>query len=77
MDANLPPGVDLGANRGPAIIRSTAAVAALATVIVIARLISKKIQKAKWNLSDYTVVLGLIGCWGLTGIVIRSKKPDS
>ncbi|MCJ1261267.1 hypothetical protein MMC22_001131 [Lobaria immixta] len=72
MAATLSSEVDLGADRGHAIIRYTTAVAVLATVIVIARLISKRLHKTNWNSSDYTVVLGLAGCWGMTGIVIRS-----
>ena len=73
MAATVPPGVDLTADRGPEIIRNTAAVASLATVVVIARLVSRRIQKSKWNLSDYTIVVGLIGCWALTAVVIDSR----
>lgn len=42
----------------------------LTTVIVIARLMSRKLQKARWNASDYTIVLSLVGCWALTALNI-------
>ena len=68
----IPPGVDLSANRGPEITRTTAAVATLATIVVISRLVSKKLQKAAWNASDYTIVAALAGVWGMTAVVILS-----
>jgi hypothetical protein len=73
MATNIPSGVDLTADRGPEIIRSIAAVASLAALIVIGRFVSRKIQKAQWKASDYTIVLGLFGCWGMTAAVITSE----
>lgn len=72
MTTGTPSKAYLEASRGPEIIRSTAAVAVLATLAVIGRLISRKLQKKQYNASDYTICFGLIGCWGLTAIVIAS-----
>lgn len=77
MAVNPPPGVDLQADRGPDILRSTVAVAVSATMAVTARLISRRLVKANWNGSDYTVVLGLVGCWALNAVTILSMYPLS
>ena len=41
MTTTIPPGVDLAADRGPNVLRTTAAVVTLATLIVVGRLISR------------------------------------
>lgn len=73
MTTGIPSNAYLEASRGPEIIRSTAAVAVLATLAVIGRLISRNLQKKQYNASDYTICFGLIGCWGITAIVIASE----
>lgn len=73
MTTGIPSNAYLEASRGPEIIRSTAAVAVLATLAVIGRLISRNLQKKQYNASDYTICFGLIGCWGVTAIVIASE----
>lgn len=62
--------IDLAADRGPRTIQIIIAIGILTTTVVIARLISRKLQKTKWNASDYTIVLGLMGCWALTAVTI-------
>ena len=73
MATSVPPGVDLSADRGPEIVRITVAIAVLTTIVVVLRLISRRIQKAKWNAADYTIIVALVGCWGETGAVLSSK----
>lgn len=74
MEGSVRLGVDLQADRGPEIIRITTAVGVLTTLVVAARFTSRRLQKAQWNASDYTVALGLVGCWALTGAVISSTR---
>lgn len=74
MAVQLPPRVDLDTDRGPELVRNVAAVAALATLAFVARLISKKLLKAKWSASEYTIAFGLVGSWAQSSIVIHSSK---
>ena len=74
MASTLPPRTDLG-NHGPEINRIAAIFAVLATSAVLARLISRKLQKSNLRASDYTIILGLLIAWGqaaliFTGILI-------
>ncbi len=72
MAVNIRPGVDLATDHGPDIIRYTAVFAVFATVAVIGRIVSRRIQKAKWNASDFMIGLGLVGCWAETATVMAS-----
>ena len=68
MASTLPPRTDLG-NHGPEINRITAVFAAFGTSAVVARLISRKIQKSNLRASDYTVMLGLLFAWGDAALI--------
>ncbi len=67
MSSTLPPGTDL-ADHGPEINRVTAIFAVLGTSAVVARLISRKLQKIHLHATDYTVILGLLVAWGLAAV---------
>ena len=68
MASTLPPRTDLG-NHGPEINRIAAIFAVLATSAVVARLISRKLQKSNLHASDYTVILGLVTAWGQAALI--------
>ena len=65
MASTIPPGKDLG-NHGPEINRVAAVFGALGTLAVVARLISRKLQKSYLRASDYTIMLGMLFAWGPT-----------
>lgn len=68
MASNLPAGTDLR-DHGPEINCVAAVFASLATSTVIARLISRKLQKLNLHVSDYTVMLGLLVAWGQATLI--------
>ena len=64
MAANpqIPPGVNLGDDRGPAIIRISVAVTIVTVLFVLGRLVSRRVKKIALTLSDYLIILSLAGC---------------
>ena len=67
MSAEIPPGVNLSDDRGSQAVRSTLACAILAGSILAGRLVSRKLRKQDFKISDYLVVLGLLGAWTACG----------
>ena len=70
MTANTPR-IKFNDDRGPEVVRDVALVAALATVAVILRLVSRHIKKVRLRASDYTIVLALLSAWGNSIIVFK------
>ena len=70
----IPPGVNLSDNRGPAIIRISVAVTIVTVFFVAARLVSRRMKKAALTLSDYLAVLSLVGCMLFTALDIYGKQ---
>ena len=68
MASTLPPGTDLR-NHGPEIKRIAAIFTVLGTSAVVARLISRKLQKSNLHASDYTIMLALLVAWGQAATV--------
>ena len=68
MTSRLPPGTSL-IDHGPEINRVAAIFTALGTLAVVARLISRKLQRSKLHASDYTIILGLLFAWGQAALV--------
>ena len=64
------PGVDLTEDRTGEVIGAVLACAVLAGIAVAGRLASRKILKAKFSLSDYLVVLGMLGGWTFSGLSV-------
>ena len=76
MAANLPTGTDLR-DHGPEINCVAAVFASLGTSTVIARLISRKLQKLNLHVSDYTVILGLLVAWGQAALIFIGNLISS
>ena len=60
----IPPGVDLSANRGPEVTRTVVPIAVLATLAVAGRLYSRKLKKLDFAAHDYFIIAGLVLAWG-------------
>ena len=61
--------------RGPEAIAVVSVFSAVAAVTVGLRIISRRIKKADWLASDYTIVLGLVGSWIVSGLVLAGQTP--
>ena len=70
----IPPGVNLNDNRGPAIIRISVAVTTVTVFFVAARLISRRMKKATLKMSDYLALLSLLGCMLFTALDIYGES---
>ena len=70
MAATIPPGMDLTENNGPLISRITIAMAVLAGLSIVGRLASRRIVKMPLTASDYLAILGLVGVWAYSGIIV-------
>ena len=62
-------------NRGPEAIAVVSVFSAVAAVTVGLRIISRRIKKADWLASDYTIILGLVGSWTVSGLVLAGQNP--
>ena len=69
----LPSGENLDDDLGPTAIASSMAVAALAGLALVARLLSRRIQKTTFCASDALVILGLLCSWAVSGILVYGK----
>ena len=63
-----PPGIDLKADRGDAIIGAVMACAVLSALAVIARLISRRIMRTRLTLSDLLVIIALLSSCAISGL---------
>ena len=71
MSTKIPHGGNLSDNRGPEAIRPTVSCASLAGLILTGRLVSRKLQKQDFKISD---VLGLLGAWTACGLAVWGKS---
>ena len=56
-------------NSGPRVVGVTVAFEILATLALVLRLLSRKLKKASFLLSDYVCILGLLGSWVEAGLI--------
>ena len=73
MSANLTPGMSLTDDRGPQVIRAIVACSVLSGLAFAARIVSRKMLKAKFLVSDYLVAFGLLSAWLLSSLALWSE----
>ena len=73
MSANLARGMNLTEDRGPYVIRVVVACSILSGLAFGGRIVSRKLLKANFLVSDYLVAVGLLGAWLLSGLALWSK----
>lgn len=73
MSAMPTPGVDLTDDRGPQVIRAVVACSVLSGLAFAGRMVSRKLMKTDFLVSDCPVALGLLGAWLLSGFGVWSK----
>ncbi|MCJ1385608.1 hypothetical protein MMC17_008731 [Xylographa soralifera] len=70
MSAQAPAAVNLDDTLGPQIARITVAMAVLAGIALVGRLICRRMLKLQLAVSDYLIVTGLLGVWMYSGLII-------
>ena len=74
MTTQATPGVDLNDNLGPQIAHITVAMAVLAGIALVGRLICRRMLKLQLTISDYLIVAGLLGVWVYSGLIIGGNS---
>ncbi|MDI1489698.1 MAG: hypothetical protein OHK93_000896 [Ramalina farinacea] len=69
-----PPGIDLKADKGDAIIGAVMACAVLSALAVIARLVSRRIMRTRPTVSDLLVIIALLCSWAISGLDVHAAK---
>ena len=68
-----PPGIDLKADKGDAIVGAVMACAVLSALAVIARLVSRRIMRTRPTVSDLLVVIALFCSWAISGLDVHGE----
>ena len=73
MSATSMPGADLTDNRGPQVIKAIAACTGFSGLTFAGRVVSRKLLKAEYLVSDDLVALGFLGAWLESGLGVWGK----
>ena len=74
MSAQVPPGINLKDDLSGAIIRPAIAMIVVTALFVVARLISRKLKKARWNASEFFILVSFVGCLTYAIFVIYGRS---
>ena len=74
MANNLTPGMDITDDRGPHVIRAAVACSVLSGFAFAGRIVSRKLVKADFLISDYLLALGLLGAWLSSVFLVWGKS---
>ena len=67
--------VDLNANKGPVVLQTLTPCMILAGLAVFAQFLSRQIKKQILTVSDYLIIVGLMGSWAVLTIVLANNLP--